>query len=156
MAILLTSNIGYEPKMKNDENKINDEDKLVESICSDLGVLFQAQDDYLDCFSDPKFIGKTGTDIQENKCSWLICKAITLCNDDQLNQLKQNYGINNDLNVSKVKSVYNEINLQEHFQIFEKELFNSISEKLKTLSKTSNQKSEILSYFLNKIFKRNI
>ncbi|KAN0034471.1 hypothetical protein ACTFIV_000984 [Dictyostelium citrinum] len=148
LAILLTNN-------ENDENKRKiDQEELIESICCDLGIMFQAQDDYFDCFGDPKFIGKTGTDIQENKCSWLICKAITISNDHQLNQLKKHYGLNSDSSVSIVKSIYNEIDLPKHYQIFENEQFNLISEKLKTLSETSHSKSEILLFLLNKIFKR--
>ncbi|KAN0027679.1 hypothetical protein ACTFIU_010652 [Dictyostelium citrinum] len=158
LAILLTNN-GYQTKMinDNDENKKiieEEEEELIESICFDLGIMFQAQDDYLDCFGDPKFIGKIGTDIQENKCSWLICKAITICNENQINQLKKHYGVNDDSSVSIVKSIYNEIDLPKHYQIFENEQFNLISGKLKTLSVTSHSKSEILLFLLNKIFKR--
>lgn len=39
-----------------------------------LGEYFQVQDDYLDCFGVN--IGKIGTDILDNKCSWVICTAL--------------------------------------------------------------------------------
>ena len=48
-----------------------------------MGEYFQVQDDFLDCYGTPEVIGKIGTDIQDNKCGWLVCKALEIVTPKQ-------------------------------------------------------------------------
>lgn len=65
-----------------------------------MGHFFQVQDDYLDCFGDPAVTGKIGTDIEDNKCGWLIIKALETCSDDQKVVLEANYAKKDPASVS--------------------------------------------------------
>jgi farnesyl diphosphate synthase len=50
--------------------------KLALDILLPLVEYFQIQDDYLDYAGTPEQIGKIGTDILDNKCSWCINAAL--------------------------------------------------------------------------------
>ena len=51
------------------------------------------QDDYLDCFGDPEITGKVGTDIEDNKCSWLVIQALRDATPEQMQALQVSQGL---------------------------------------------------------------
>ncbi|XVF28081.1 hypothetical protein REPUB_Repub14bG0164600 [Reevesia pubescens] len=124
----------------------------VKNILVDMGIYFQVQDDYLDCFGDPKTIGKIGTDIEDFKCSWLVVKALEICNEEQKNVLYENYGKPDPINVAKVKALYDELNLKGVFDEYESKSY----EKLISLIEAHPSKAvqAVLKSFLAKIYKR--
>ncbi|XP_074292901.1 farnesyl pyrophosphate synthase-like [Silene latifolia] len=124
----------------------------VKNILIDMGVYFQVQDDYLDCFGDPEFIGKIGTDIEDFKCSWLVVKALELCNDEQKKFLHENYGKQDAACVAKVKELYHHLDLQGVFAEFEKQSYEKIVNSIEAHPSKSVQ--AVLKSFLAKIYKR--
>ncbi|CAH1785976.1 unnamed protein product [Owenia fusiformis] len=133
---------------------LNDEvsHQNAKTILLKMGHFFQIQDDYLDCYGDPKVIGKVGRDIEENKCSWLIVQALQRASPEQLQILNENYAKDDPANVAKVKTVYNELNLKQVYADFEEE---SYSELIKTIEQQSGDLPQQMFLDLaEKIYKR--
>merc|ERR1719401_1294032 len=87
-----------------------------------MGIYFQAQDDFLDCFGTPEQIGKIGTDIQDRKCGWLFVLAYNkLASPEQKKFLKRHYG--NCRVDSKeerdIKAMYIDLELEDLYRKFE-------------------------------------
>lgn len=128
-----------------------DELGLAKEICCLMGEYFQVQDDYLDCFGDPSVIGKVGTDIQDNKCSWLVVQALDRATPEQREVLKENYGVWNDDKVATVKRLYRDLQLPKVFEKYEEDSYSQIQERLQRVTLIPKAVFEI---FLNKIYKR--
>ncbi|CAL0301078.1 unnamed protein product [Lupinus luteus] len=129
------------------DNHIN-----VKNILVEMGTFYQAQDDYLDCFGDPEIIGKIGTDIEDFKCSWLVVKALELSNEEQKKVLYENYGKPDPANVSRVKALYNELNLQGVFAEYESNRYEKLVASIEAHPSKAVQAT--LKSFLAKIYKR--
>nr|XP_025883709.1 farnesyl pyrophosphate synthase 1, mitochondrial isoform X1 [Solanum lycopersicum]XP_025883710.1 farnesyl pyrophosphate synthase 1, mitochondrial isoform X1 [Solanum lycopersicum] len=135
---------------ENLDNHANAKDILIK-----MGIYFQVQDDYLDCFADPQVLGKNGTDIKDFKCSWLVVKALERCNEEQKKILDENYGIDDKACVAKIEALYKDLKLEDVYREYEEntyeELINTIEDEETKLSKPMQA---VLKSFLEKIYKR--
>ncbi|KAL6562381.1 glycerol channel [Orobanche gracilis] len=132
---------------ENLDNHVNVKDVLI-----DMGIYFQVQDDYLDCFGEPEKIGKIGTDIEDFKCSWLVVKALELCNEEQKKILFDHYGKENPADVTEIKTLYNKINLQGAFTEYESKSYERLTSSIE--AHPSKAVQAVLKSFLGKIYKR--
>lgn len=80
-------------------SSIKDQEAFRQSktILLEMGHFFQVQDDFLDCFGNPEVTGKIGTDIQDNKCSWLAVVCMQRANEEQKQIMLDCYGKNGGL-----------------------------------------------------------
>jgi farnesyl diphosphate synthase len=116
-----------------------------------MGEYFQIQDDYLDCYGTKEQIGKIGTDIKDNKCSWMVVTALSKCNKKQKDVLVKNYGQHDDKCEATVKKLYDSLDLKSDFEEYE----NSSYARIKKLLDQSNElPREVFEFLLNKIYKR--
>ncbi|VDM45694.1 unnamed protein product [Toxocara canis] len=90
-------------------------------IAFKMGYLFQAQDDYLDCFGDPLETGKVGSDLREGKCTWVTCRAVEKLKDhpEYTRLFEENFGQASEECEMKVKSLLLKLHVKEDFVRFE-------------------------------------
>ncbi len=120
-----------------------------------LGEYFQTQDDFLDNFGAPETIGKIGTDIQDNKCSWLINQALRRASASQRTVLEENYGRKDAAKEAEVKKVFAELKLDEVYRAYEEEKVAEIREMIARVDESEGLKKEVFEGYLGKIYKRN-
>ena len=126
---------------------------LAKTICMEIGHLFQVQDDYLDCYGDPATIGKIGTDIRDNKCGWLINKALAKCSAEQRKELEMNYAKGKDASAeAKVKKVFKDLDVESDFRAHEEAAYKKITDMI---AEVKGIPSDIFTSLLKKIYKRN-
>jgi len=124
-----------------------------QDILLPMGEYFQIQDDYLDCYGDPKVIGKVGRDIEENKCSWLVIQFLQNCTPAQRSILERHYGIDDPKDVSIIKNLYKEVNIEKIFKKYEDESYAAICDKI---NQVRIMPQEVFYKLLGKIYKRNL
>ncbi|GLI81747.1 farnesyl pyrophosphate synthetase [Penicillium ochrochloron] len=128
--------------------------KQAHDILIPLGQYFQIQDDYLDNFGDPSVIGKIGTDIQDNKCSWLVNQAIARATPEQRAVLDSAYGRKDKEQELKVKKIFDDLELEKVYKEYEEKVVGELRSKIAAVDETTGLKKEVFESFLAKIYKR--
>jgi len=128
--------------------------ETAKAICLAIGEYFQAQDDFLDCFGDPAVIGKVGTDIEENKCTWLVVQALSSPNfgDAERTVLERCYGRNDPALVAEVKQLYEKLEIRKTFDQYETASFEKISQMI--ASAADFMPTGAFTFLLKKVYKR--
>lgn len=128
--------------------------KQAEDILIPLGEYFQVQDDYLDNFGQPEHIGKIGTDIMDNKCSWLVNLALEVATPEQRALLDENYGRKDKDKEAVVKKLFDDMGLKERYEAFEEKRAGEIREMIGRVDESEGLKRSVFEAFLAKIYKR--
>jgi farnesyl diphosphate synthase len=93
-----------------------------------MGLIFQARDDFLDVYGSAESTGKIGTDISENKCTWLAVEAVKRCDEQQRGVLERCYGSQDEEDIRRVKEVFNELQLQTVFDEWNARMLGELAE----------------------------
>lgn len=128
--------------------------KQARDVLIPLGEYFQIQDDYLDCFGTAEQIGKVGTDIQDNKCLWVVNQALLKCTLAQRALLDENYGRKDAACEARVKALFRELGIDKTYHEYEERVVGELRAKIAAVDESTGLKREVLSAFLDKIYKR--
>ena len=138
--------------------------ELALSILLPLGEYFQIQDDFLDYSGTPEQIGKIGTDIVDNKCSWCINTALTIASPEQRKILDENYGQKNAEREARVKVVFDEVGVPGKYREYEEGAYRQIMGLIERIPEVeikatygdepATLRKQVFKTFLEKIYKR--
>jgi geranylgeranyl diphosphate synthase type II len=124
------------------------------SFGKNIGIAFQIQDDYLDAFGDPeKFGKKQGGDILANKKTFLLLKAIELCNPAQRTHLQQLLATTPDDKVDQMLQLFRDCQVhtwaEKEKERFQQQAFDSL-EDIAVLSSRKKPLMEIADFLLSR------
>ncbi|KAF7330909.1 Fructose-bisphosphate aldolase [Mycena venus] len=131
--------------------------KVARSILLPLGEYFQIQDDFLDFSAPPEVLGKVGTDVINNKCSWCVNTALVLATPSQRAVLDDNYGRKDAAAEARVKEVFEAVGVREQYAKYEADVHRRLVEKIAVIPEGAERgtlKREIFTTFLEKIYQR--
>ena len=123
-----------------------------------IGIAFQLQDDILDCWSNLEDFGKvTGTDIADNKKTFLYLKSLELAEKDDKEILTKYFSSTNFDRKEKedaIKSIYHKLNLKQIAQKLMQDYNNKAMESLEKIEVESQRKQNLIC-FANILMQRN-
>ncbi|KPJ09635.1 Farnesyl pyrophosphate synthase [Papilio machaon] len=94
-------------------NKSNKESiDIVENLSADIGILIQCHNDVIDYYNTKGNVtGKSGSDIQLGKCSWVAAAVLRNCTAAQRRIFVENYGSTDPEKVNRILQLYEELTI---------------------------------------------
>jgi geranylgeranyl diphosphate synthase type II len=123
-----------------------------------IGIAFQLQDDILDCWSNLEDFGKvTGTDIADNKKTFLYLKSLEIADKEQKKVLLKYFSstiFDKEEKEMAVKKIYENLNLKTIAKELMQEYNNKAMESLEKIGVDNAIKTNLI-IFANKLMLRN-
>lgn len=117
-------------------------------VLVDMGIYFQVQDDFLDWWQDPAVLGKVGTDIQDNKCSWPVVQVLERCSPADRAVLEANYARNDPAAIATVKGLYKKYDVEGIYRRYEDAKVAELNVRIRAIK---NLPAAVFTDFLDKI-----
>lgn len=124
-----------------------------------IGLAFQLRDDLLDAFGNTATFGKqTGTDIRDNKKTYLFLRAIEKASPEQSQILMYHFSTNPenaDNKIKEVLNIYKQLEIRNDVETRINELTNQAMHELDSISRPDEQKNTLRTIALS-LLDRNV
>ncbi|MCD4709465.1 MAG: polyprenyl synthetase family protein [Bacteroidales bacterium] len=115
-----------------------------------LGIAFQLQDDLLDTYGDPVLMGKNlGTDIVDNKKTFLVIRALKAASDSQKEELTgwlTEKGFDRKEKIGAVISIFDALNVKELTEKRIRNYYKLALANLEKLNRPDERKTELYNF----------
>ena len=109
-----------------------------------LGIAFQVQDDYLDCFGDPEKFGKQpGGDILSNKKTFLMIHTMNVASASQKTELQELLKNNTPDKIERVLQLYRECEADVWAASLKEKYFEAAMKHLEDIAVLAARKDEL-------------
>lgn len=109
-----------------------------------LGIAFQVQDDYLDCFGDPEKFGKQpGGDILSNKKTFLMIHTMSVASISQKTELQKLLSNNSSGKIEKVLQLFRDCEADVWAESLKEKYFEVAMKHLEDIAVLASRKDEL-------------
>jgi geranylgeranyl diphosphate synthase type II len=115
-----------------------------------LGIAFQLQDDLLDTYGDPALIGKDlGTDIVDNKKTFLVIQALEAASPSQKEELSgwlTRKDFDREEKIAALTSLFDSLNVKELTELRIRKYYQEALSSLEQLNRPKEYKKELYNF----------
>ncbi len=128
-------------------NAKESESDLIYEFGVNLGIAFQLQDDYLDCFGDPEKFGKqVGGDIISNKKTFMMLKALEIDSTGELQDRISKKVFDPEEKVESVKALYKKLHVDTLAFDLMNEYYSKAIDSLHQIESLEDAKNKIIRF----------
>ncbi|KPJ12443.1 Farnesyl pyrophosphate synthase 2 [Papilio machaon] len=91
------------------------------------------KNDFTDYYDDDEQTGKTGSDIQAGKCTWLAVSALQRCSPAQREEFVAHYGSWQPDHVARIRDIYQQLGIVDIYFREEQATYDRIIKKIESL-----------------------
>lgn len=132
------------------------EQKKIYTIGENIGIAFQIMDDYLDTFGDAKIFGKKiGSDILNNKKTFLLTQAIEKSNKNQLSRIQKALKLpSSEEKIEYIKNIYLELHIDKLVLSTVQDIHRKIIKQIQSLKNKNEKVADTLVFLSEQLIQR--